>query len=562
MHTVWKVLPAFPHRARALAGQLGIDSLTAQLLINRNVESPGEAARFLHPELQAMKDPRALPDMERAVYRITRAITQREPIVIFGDSDVDGLTANVILYEVLQDLGATVRTQHSNRISDGYGLSTRVLQQILRSSAKLVIMVDCGTNQPDEIQRFADRGIDTIIVDHHLPLAEWARPHALINPHRAKGVGQGLCSAGLAFKLSAALLRGESSERIVDYLDLACLGTLADYCPMVGESRIIVSAGLPHVVRSRRRGLRRLCQATKTTEPDPTQIIRRLVPRLNASGRLGDATAIWRLLHRGDDGLLEEWMAAAGEAHATTKQLHRQTIAEAEEQVSRLHFRDQFVMVVSRIGWHQGVMGPLASQLTRRYGRPAIAIAMDEQQGTGSGRSSPPFNLVKVLQACQDVLVRFGGHAQACGLTLDRKHLGQFRELVNQEAERVMGREGLVQTQTMDLELPLKQITQRWVEETDQFAPFGEGNPRPTVVIRRVGIAAKSPRTAVLTDGATRVAAKGRFPALVGGERYDVITSPAVRDGELVLTVSGVRSSAAPTAPGQTSSRPYTLVSA
>lgn len=562
MNSIWQVHPAYPVRARALAGTLDVHPVTAQLLLNRKLETPAEASRFLHPELQTLRDPRALPDMERAVYRIARAIAQRQPICIFGDSDVDGLTASVILYEALKTGGAVVRAQQSNRIADGYGLPERLVQQLLRSSTKLLILVDCGTNQSEEIRQLAAQGIETIIVDHHVPLNEWARPHALINPHRAQGVGQGMCSAGLAFKLAHALLRSDAHEQLEEYLDLAALGTLADYAPLMGENRIIVSAGLPRIVDSHRPGLRLLCEATRTVEPKPEQILRRLVPRLNASGRLGDPAAIWHLLHREDNGLLAEWMAAAEEAHTTTKQLHRQTIAEAEEQVSRMHFKDQFVMVVSRVGWHQGVMGPLAAQLARRYGRPAIAIAMDEQQGVGSCRSIPDFNMVKALQVCQDVLVRFGGHAQACGLTVSRKQLGQFRELVNEEAERRLGREGLVPIKTMDLELALEHVTPRWVEETKRFLPFGEGNPRPTMVLRRLAIDAKSTRTAVLTDGSTRIAAKGRFPAVVSGERYDVIASPDVINGELVLTVSGVRTSAAPSEPGLTSRTPYRPVSA
>jgi single-stranded-DNA-specific exonuclease len=216
-------------------------------------------------------------------------------------------------------------------------------------------------------------------------------------------------------------------------------------------------------------------------------------------------------------------------------------------------------MIVSASGWHQGLMGPLASQLAQRYNRPAIAIAMDNTQGIGSGRSVPVFNLLEALQACQDLLVRFGGHAQACGLTVDRKHLEAFRALVNQQARRSMGREGLVRTRLVDLELPLKDITPDWVEDVGRFEPFGQGNPRPTVVIRSVTIEPRSARTAVVSDGTRQVAARGSFAESLmagrfdGGQtRHDIVASPVLEEGELVLTVSDVKDGAAPWEPART----------
>ena len=559
MHSIWRVHPAHPEQARELAGPLGIHPLTAQLLLNREVTTLQEAARFLRPGLDALGDPWELPDMGRAVDRLRQAAADAEPILIFGDSDVDGLTASVILYEVLRGRGAVVRARQSNRILDGYGLPPRLAQQLGRSSSGLLILVDCGTNQPEEVRQLAAKGIETVIVDHHVPLDGWARPHALVNPHRAAAAGHGLCSAGLAFKMAQALLGAEAPERLAASLDLAALGTLADCSPLVGESRVIVSAGLARIVNSRRPGLRRLCDATGTTEPNPDQVVRRLVPRLNASGRLGDAAAVWHLLRDEDDGRLEERLAAVEAAHTATKQLHRQVIAEAEEQVSRLHFRDQLVMVVGRSGWPQGLMGPLASRLAERYGRPAIAMAFDGERGVGSGRSVPHVNLFEVLRSCRELLVRFGGHAQACGLTVERKHVERFRELVNQHARRSLGPEGLTRTRAIDLELPLKRVAPGWVEEAARFAPFGHGNPRPTVAIRGLALEAKSPRTAMLSDGTMRVAAKGPFSTGLAAEgapgsrgRYDVVASPVILAGQLVLSVSDVRVSAAPSEPAPT----------
>ncbi len=562
MQSVWRIQPPQPQRASALAVALGLHPITAQLLLNRGLATPAEAKRFLSPSLQALMDPWTLPDMRPAVSRLKRAVAEREPIVLFGDSDVDGLTAGRILYEALQGLGAVIRAYPANRIVDGYGVPQRLIQRWCRSATKLALLVDCGTNQPEAVSQLAACGIDTIIVDHHVPLEGWAKPLALINPfgvparhHRE------LSSAGLAFKIVQALYGADAAEPLAAVLDLAALGTLADCSPLRGESRTIVAEGLARIVTTRRPGLRRLCEATKTTEPDPEQILRRLVPRLNASGRLGDCSAVWGLLQTGDAPEAEEWLASAEAAHTQTKGLHRQLIGEAQAQVNRLHFRDQYVMVVSGIGWPRGLMGPLASQLAQRYGRPAIAIAMDEDHGTGSGRSIPLFDLLEALKACQELLVRFGGHAQACGLTLSRRRLDAFRALVNEQARRVLGQSGLLRARMVDLELPLEAVVPQWIQEAERFAPFGQGNPRPLVAIRGLTIDAVSPRRAVLSDGMRRLEGRGDFQAL-GPERYDLVASPALADGEPVLSVHDVKVSQAPGAPVPTAGTPYTRGSA
>ena len=559
----WQVRPADPVRAHALAQAAGVHPITAQLLLHRGVGTAHEAARFLQPSLQTLSDPLALPDMARAVARLREAIARREPILLFTDSDTDGLTAGAILYDTLRRFGAVVRAQQSNRIADGYGLPDALVDTLCHSSLPgLVILADCGTNQPEAIQRLQDFGLDTIVLDHHVPLDGWAHPLALINPFRGDAPGRELCSAGLAFKLAQALWEDtagsplrrawQGPDPVTGCLDLAALGTLADCAPLLGESRILVAEGMSRLINTSRPGLRWLCEATETREPEPGQIVRRLVPRINASGRLGEPEPIWELLIGEDESVLERWKTAAAKAHETTKRLHRQIIGEAQEQVNRLHFRDHFVMVVCRKGWHQGLMGPLASQLTERYGRPTIAIALGEQMGVGSGRSVPMFNLLEALKTCQDVLVRFGGHAQACGLTVDVRNLERFRELVNRQAHQALGRQGLVPGKPVDLELPFEALEPGWVEELVRLQPFGYGNPRPSFVFRRVEIDVKSPRTAWLTNGSRRAAARGTFPAIVPGGRYDVVGSPAVEgEGTLTLSVSDVRVSTGLSAPAR-----------
>src|SRR3989338_8746924 len=228
MQLIWRVPPADSARARQLSRAAGVHPITAQLLLNRGVQTAEEASRFLDPRLDTLEDPIALPDMEVGVARLRRAIAKREPILIFGDSDVDGLTASVILYEVLRDLGAVVRAKLSNRMTDGYGLPDVLVRQICHSSTRLVILVDCGTNQAEAVRALATCGVDTIIVDHHVPLDRVAQPHALINPHCAHATRwRELSSAGLTFKVAQALLSVGSNERLAGWLNLAALGALA-----------------------------------------------------------------------------------------------------------------------------------------------------------------------------------------------------------------------------------------------------------------------------------------------------------------------------------------------
>lgn len=530
MKTVWRVLPEEPSRAAALAQALGLHPVTGQLLLNRGVADAPSARAFLQPSLAGLAE--GLGGVEAAVARLRQAQRTREPVVIFGDSDVDGLTAAAILFEALRAEGVLVTAKHSNRIADGYGLAPALIAQLLRSSAKLVILVDCGTNQPEAIATLAAAGIDTIIVDHHVPMDAPATPLALINPFCGSGPCRELSSAGLAFKLAQAVAGDEIASHA---LDLAALGTLADCSPMHGDSRILIACGLRKIIETTRPGLQRLCRETGTTAATPEHIVRKLVPRLNASGRLGAVESVWQVLIGEATRTLDRCVADVTAAHETTKRLHRQVVEQAHELANRLHFRDQHVVIVSRQGWPAGLMGPVASQLAERFHRPAVALALGGTHGTGSGRSIPEFNLLDALTSCREWLTRFGGHAQACGLTLETRHVEALRQGLNERAAKALGRGAGVRTRAADMALPLESITRAWVAETEAFAPFGRGNPKPTVLVRGARLERRSPRTGILHHGGNAAPVKGMLPE--PDEVVDAVVSPTVAGGELTLTL-------------------------
>jgi single-stranded-DNA-specific exonuclease len=400
-------------------------------------------------------------------------------------------------------------------------------------------LTDCGTNQPEIVEQLQRSNIDTIILDHHQP-KDPARPLALINPQcGSSAVGKELCSAGLAFKLAQALFHRDSQQYRV-FLDLAAIGTLADYAPLRGENRILVQEGLQALPQTTRPGLQRLMADLEITTPRPDTLIKRLIPRLNSAGRLGDASAVWQMLRQHASAIHETWAEAVEVAHHRTKHLHRQALAQAIEQVDRLHFRDQHVVVVSRRGWPQGLMGPLATQLVKRFERPAIAIATHAGQGVGSVRSVPLLNMLEILEQCRGMLTRFGGHAQACGITLEEHQIEPFRHLVNQQVGSIrLQHSGAAEV--FDLELTADELTPDWVQQLDDLAPHGAGNPHPCVVLRQVRLQPRSPRRAEAVLGGRSFLLKGEVPT--AGLYYDLVVSPAVEKGAITLTLRNIRES-------------------
>lgn len=496
----WRMAVAQPKLAGPLARQLGLSPLLAQCLVNRGLDDAEAILRFLDPRLQHLADPFLLPNMAAAVDRLFLARRQREPVVIFGDYDVDGVTATALLTEVLRALGWQVEYYLPHRMDEGYGLSQGGVENCFKKHpAKLLLAVDCGSTAAAAIDWLLQRGIETIVLDHHQVAQPPPRAVALVNP-QLSGDGQPsfreLCSAGLAFKLAHALVKrgrenGLAEMREFDvrpYLELVALGTIADLVPLTGENRIMVNHGLARLDRTSRPGLLALKEAARVTGPVGTyEVGFQLAPRLNAAGRLENALDALKLL----------LARAPAEARALALQLdaqnrERQDIEQrmAAEAINAVRARfnpaEDYVIVEGRLSWHLGVVGIVASRVLREFYRPTIILGGDDREWRGSGRSIEGFDLAAALCECDELLVRHGGHAMAAGITLHPDQCEPFRERLNAIARRSLKPGQLQPALRLDAEITPAELTLDRLRELEKLQHTGMGNPAVQLVMRNV----------------------------------------------------------------------------
>ena len=495
----WSIAPSQPALAAALAQQSGISPLLAQCLLNRGHSEPEAVALFLEPRLRSLADPFALPNMAAAVDHLFAARERAEPLVIFGDYDVDGVTSTTLLLEVLRELGWAADFYLPHRMDEGYGLSQDGVENCLSKfpGTKLLLAVDCGSTAVETIGWLKQRGVDVLVLDHH-QVSDPAPPAlALVNPQLAKQAISGqrsavsdfteLCSAGLAFKLAHALVKRGRALQLAEFaafdvrplLDLVALGTIADLVPLIGENRILVTAGLERLNSTRRPGLLALKAAAGIEGTIGTyEVGFQFGPRLNAAGRLENASEALQLL-RAPDLAAAEPIARALDHRNRERQAIERTITDEVTGAIRARFdpaRD-FVIVEGQLLWHIGVVGIVASRVLREFFRPTFILGGDAEQWRGSGRSIEGFDLAAALRECDDLLVRHGGHAMAAGITIDPANVGVFRDRLNAIARRTLRPEQLQPVLKLDAEVMLRELTVERLGELDRLAPTGMGNP-------------------------------------------------------------------------------------
>lgn len=488
----WRVVeqPA-PEPVLALREALELPEPLATLLVQRGHGEPASVRAFLRPSLDALSPPDALTDLPRAVEVIVSHVRAGHPIVVHGDYDVDGQCATAILTRTLRLVGAAVEPFVPHRVRDGYDFGPAGLARAEQVGARLIITCDCGTNAHETVARARAAGIDVIVTDHHLPPDALPPATAVVNPRRpdSAGADQGLCGAGVAFKLIQALvpalaLPGAFPFHLLDYVALA---TVADLVPLVGENRILVRHGLKLLRDSRWPGIAALGAACGLAgrRLDAGQIGYILAPRLNAVGRIADAAVGLRLLLTDDPaeaatlaGQLETW-------NERRQELDQRILDEAVEMIEGSNaLRDAWALVLASERWHPGVIGIVASRLVERYGKPAILVAWDADVGRGSGRSVPALHLFEALAQTAARLERFGGHRMAAGLTVRRDAFAAFRDDFIRAVEQRVTADDLVPSQRVDLELPLAAVDERLGRWSRHLEPCGAGNPAPVYGVR------------------------------------------------------------------------------
>lgn len=463
-----------------LSGELGISPVTAQVLYNRGFTTPEAAHRFLTVGREQILDPFLLKDMDKAVELVRRRIASGQPIMVYGDYDVDGITGTAVLVLALRALGAEVAYYIPDRFSEGYGFNTGALEAIRQQGCDFILSVDTGVAATAEAAAAREMGMTLVVTDHHEPGPELPKVDALVNPKRPDCTYpfKGLSGVGVAFKLALAL----GTPGVWDLLDIVTLGTIADMVPLVDENRAIVREGLSRLGNTSRPGLRALMDVAGVRQPiTATHIGFALGPRINALGRMGSARAGVELLLTDDPIRARELALQLDEANRQRQAVEAQILEEALAQAEALPPEEkEYVLVLAGEGWHHGVVGICAARVLEAYHRPAILLSIDGDEVRGSARSIPAFHMFRALSQVSDLFSKFGGHAAAAGMTLRRKaDLPELRRRLNQIGAAWLRPEDLVPQLSIDAFLRLDQINDDLMMELQRLEPHGVGNPAP-----------------------------------------------------------------------------------
>jgi len=491
------ILPTPPDEeaVRALAEALSLPEIVCRLLLIRGYVSAEDAKLFLRPRLDRLHDPLSFLTMDKAVERLARAVKNQELVFVHGDYDVDGICSTTILVRTIRQLGGKAMPFIPRRIEDGYDLSDAGVDAAIEAGAKVVVTCDCGTGAVSPVARLCRAGIDVIVTDHHLPSGDLPDCLSVLNPKRS-GCGypdKDLAAVGVTFKLSLALARalGANENFIWAMLDLVALATVADVAPLRGENRVFVRFGLKMLRETRNIGMRALLRASGLENRQLTagRIGFILAPRLNAAGRLGHAIRGVELLLTENEHEANVIARELEELNQRRQEIDRATLEQARERVLAMDLDEQFSIVLADDSWHPGVVGIVASRLVEEFGRPTVLIALSGEQGKGSGRSIPKFDLHGALGKTREHLIRYGGHRAAAGVTIARDKVDDFAARFNEIAKTMLSPADLVPEIRVDLEVDINGLDGRIESLFRHFEPFGIGNPTPVLLARNVTIA-------------------------------------------------------------------------
>lgn len=468
--------------------ELGISKILAQILINRNITNLPEAEKFLNVSAKYLLDPFSFPDMHKAVNLIKQAAKDKQRVMIFGDYDVDGITALTLLKDMLKKTGIEAMHYLPHRIKEGYGLTKNILHTVKEKNIRILITVDCGMGNYREIEELKRNHIEVIITDHHEPMPSKLPPASCIINPKLQSCGykyRDLAGVGVAYKLCQAISGSVLSEE----LDLVSLGTIADSVPLTGENRIIAKEGLVKLSQTKRPGLRALIEnaGIKNRKFSCAYVSFILGPRLNASGRMDTAeTSLDLLMSRTPEEATKFAKILEGYNRSRQK-IEDKILEEAEDLINKeINFKEHKIIVIAKEAWHQGVLGIVASRLAERFYRPAIVISLNEDFCKGSGRSIKNFHLLKALSDCKQFLDAFGGHSHAAGLVITKDNIEDFKCNINRLAHERLSLQDLLPSLEIDMEVGFEGLNEQIISELETLEPFGAGNPEPLFYTRNL----------------------------------------------------------------------------
>ena len=489
MNKKWEICDTNIEKVEEISKKYNINRLLAISLVNRGIIEDEDLKIFLNPTRKDFHDPFLLPDMDKAVERIIKAIENKEKIIIYGDYDVDGITSITVLKEFLEERGIKVKEHIPNRLEEGYGLNIESIQQIANDNYTLMITVDCGISGIEEVKYANELGIETIITDHHEPLEELPDAIAVIDAKikTSKYPFRGLAGVGVVFKLIQAIgIRlGLEEKEYLKFLDLVCVGTISDIVPLIDENRVIAKLGLKLVEVTKNYGLAALLKAAGYKNVDSNSVSFGIAPRINACGRMGYQEEALKLFLSKDSKEAEILTEKLNCYNRQRQEIEKKIYEEASKKIEEM--KNESAIVLGEDNWHHGVIGIVASKITEMYFKPTILICFEGQNGKGSGRSIPGFDLHNALCKTSEYLEKYGGHEMAVGLSLKKENFENFKNKFQKIASQ-SSIEEIIPIIKVDAEINLNDLQINKIKELKMLEPFGEGNKLPIFLYRNLKI--------------------------------------------------------------------------
>ena len=494
MNKIWKIKEIDSTKVKEYTEKFKISEVAAKMLLAKDL-TEDKIDEYLNPSIDKLHDPYLLNDMDVLVDRIILAKTRNEKVAIYGDYDVDGITSITLIYTFLRDLGLDMVYYLPDRIEEGYGLNTEALKKLKDEGVSLVITVDCGISAVSEVEYAKSIGLDVCITDHHECSDTLPNAISIVNPKRPDSTYpfNSLAGVGVTFKVLSAIVKrlGLDENEYLKYLDIAAVGTIADIVPLVGENRIITANGLELLAKTKNEGLKALMKVARIEKVDSDNVSFGIAPRINASGRMADATVAVKMLLAENEMEAYKYAKVLDSQNTKRQEVEKGIYNEAIAQIEKEGLDKKKTMVIAGEKWHQGVIGIVASKLTEKYLKPVILLAYDGETAKGSGRIPAGISLYDALSNCSDLLTTFGGHELAAGLTLETKNIEAFIEKFEQVITS-MREEDFVRIIDIDTEITKKDVTLNILDDINLLAPFGQKNKKPVFMYKNLKVTSVS----------------------------------------------------------------------